>query len=622
MLLVALMTLALVGCEGLAGEPRVVATLPPQTIEMPPQAPDLALGARVYAENCVRCHGESGRGDGVFVQTGQVTNVADFTQPGTRAGETPVDYFNIITEGRIQTLMPPWRDSLNANERWAVALYVYMLPYNNAAMLTAGEQVWQTECAQCHAADGSGTGEVPALPLLLQRSNDALLSLLIGTDGDGIHAYNETLSPEARASVIGYTRSLQLANPGQAPVAIAQAATPTSAGAAAAPADQATAAPDAQPTAAATQPAAATGSIIGQIMNGTAGSSAPGSLPLTLHVVDSQFSEETFETTADAAGAYRFTDIPFRGDRQYVITADYRGVVFMSDIVPLDPAAAEHSLPLTVYEPGADASAIHIDRMMMQVSANHGQLAISQLVSFTNTSDRIYLESQADGGRSVTVNVPAGFQYADFMGGGYQVSADGTQVSDNVPIIPGQPTVMHLTYIAPYPGSVSVSVAQTWAYPISGPVQLILGSAGLDVMTDALVEGEPLVTSSGTTRNFTGSLNLPAGSSLRFSVSGTPVEAAANAAASQPVNSLAYVLIGGGVLALLLALVLYVRERRHLYPAAALAAPAQPEVNALIKRIASLDVQHREGKLDDRRYERQRAELKAQLNALMKANRP
>lgn len=594
-LAIGLLAFVLAACEGLAGEPQVIATMPPQQpmiVSLPAQAPDLARGAQVYAENCVRCHGESGRGDGVFVQSGQVTSIVDFTQPSIRAGEAPADYFRTVTEGRIETLMPPWREALSETDRWAVALYVYMLPYNNAALLDQGRQVWEANCTECHAADGSGsaTEEGAPLPTLLDVSNDTMVNTLLGGIQDKMPAFNESVTPEAMTAVLAYARSLGLANAGQAPVMVAEA-----------PANVETAPAETAPM----------GVISGQIINGTAGADVPGGLALTLHVVADDFSETTFEATTDAAGAYRIENVPLRTDRSYVVTTSYGGQVFMSDIGAVDPAVSEHALPVTVYEAGADAAAIVIDRMMMQVAATHGQLTISQLVSFRNTSDRIYVIPQAAGQTSVMVNVPQGAQYADFMGGGYQVSEDGRQVTDVTPVLPGQPHVMHLTYLMPYSADASVNFDQPMPYPIDGPVEVVIATDGLNVTTDVLREGPPRETGSRAMRSFSADLAQPAGQSFRIAISGTPVQV--NTITAPETNPLAYVFIALGVLALMLAAVLFVRERRQPRLAA-----AGPDPSALMKQIAALDVQHRDGKLEQKHYERERARLKAQLTDLMK----
>ncbi|HEX2621782.1 MAG TPA: c-type cytochrome, partial [Phototrophicaceae bacterium] len=79
----------LVGCSGLAGEPQIIATVPPSTAVptqlpdtgFPQSPPDLVNGAAIFAQRCVSCHGVDGRGDGELVKSGQVTDPGNFRDP-------------------------------------------------------------------------------------------------------------------------------------------------------------------------------------------------------------------------------------------------------------------------------------------------------------------------------------------------------------------------------------------------------------------------------------------------------------------------------------------------------------------------------------------------------------
>lgn len=128
-LLVLLYSVIAAGCSGLSGEPKVVTTLRPAATTAPVVDADdpVGLGAQIFAARCTSCHGISGRGDGDLVRAGQIANVPDFTDPARRAGLTVEDYFEVITNGRIEKLMPPWKDALTEEERWAVAEYAYSL---------------------------------------------------------------------------------------------------------------------------------------------------------------------------------------------------------------------------------------------------------------------------------------------------------------------------------------------------------------------------------------------------------------------------------------------------------------------------------------------------------------
>ncbi|PJF27325.1 MAG: hypothetical protein CUN53_04505 [Phototrophicales bacterium] len=104
-------------------------------------------------------------------------------------------------------------------------------------------------------------------------------------------------------------------------------------------------------------------------------------------------------------------------------------------------------------------------------------------------------------------------------------------------------------------------------------------------------------------------------------MSGTPLavaqgnvpDATPTGAAATDLRPLAYVLIGAGGSALLFALIITLRDRRKR------TAIRGRTVGELLEAIASLDLRHKAGEIDQRDYMRQRAALKAQLSALMKA---
>ncbi|MEP7294502.1 MAG: c-type cytochrome, partial [Chloroflexota bacterium] len=188
-------TALLAGCGGLAGEPRIVATLPPATplptaAPYPADYPDVALGAQIFAANCTRCHGADGKGNGELVQSGQVAKAADFTDPATSADQRPSDFYATITDGKIESLMPPWADALSDDERWAVALYSYTLLFTQE-QIARGRDL----CAACDLADASS---------LSASELDAQLAALPAL---------ASLSDQDRRAAAAYVRSQSVTNP-------------------------------------------------------------------------------------------------------------------------------------------------------------------------------------------------------------------------------------------------------------------------------------------------------------------------------------------------------------------------------------------------------------------------
>lgn len=181
------MTVLLAACGGLAGEPEIVGQIPQQTapisanLDIPTSDPDLALGAQIYATNCTRCHGILGAGDGEFAISGQIASIPDFTDPAQHQSRTAAEYYEAVTNGNLEMLMPPFSGSLTDEERWSVANYVLGLADGEAVVAVVDPETPETDEDPAPPVDNvhSSTTDVPELGTI----NGALLQ---GTTGASI----------------------------------------------------------------------------------------------------------------------------------------------------------------------------------------------------------------------------------------------------------------------------------------------------------------------------------------------------------------------------------------------------------------------------------------------------
>jgi mono/diheme cytochrome c family protein len=506
--------LLLTACGGLAGEPEVVGQVPQQppqsvaVVQPPNTQPDLARGAEIFAENCVRCHGITGAGDGEFVQSGQITVIPDFTDPAQHDGRTPAEYYTQVTNGNLAKLMPPFSGSLSDEERWSVANYVFTL--------------------------AGGTAPVAAAP---QATED-------------VNAQPETTTVES--------------------------------------------------------PETGTGTVSGAVIQGTAGGTLPGDSLITLHIIGMDGAEQQqLETPVNADGTYQFTDVPIVPEAGYFVSTDYGNGTFNSEFASLTTATPSLNLNIIIYETTDDASVIQINMVLTQVDMlDENTLQIWQLISVSNTSDKLYVYTDNSGG-IVSVRVPAPT--------GVRLSPDNeitrfvfndNAVYDTRPVIPGEEHTFHLMYTAPFDGS--FDFAQTLPYNFAGPYEVYVDSSALKVEASGWQTVEnPQTINDVIYRGIAMVDGFTADAPINFSVerSGVLINR----------QMLGYGIIAMGLVFIVIAALFYWRA-----PQTVPASEPENPVQALMKQIAVLDDQYQSGAIKQRDYEKQRQSLKDKVTKLMK----
>lgn len=115
------------GFIGAVAQLGTISTAASATVQNPYPADgrSLAVGQPIYQQQCLICHGASGRGDGPAA-AGLRPRPADF-EVHLRAGHTDAQLFGWITGGVPGTAMPAMRDRLTEAERWHVLNYLKAL---------------------------------------------------------------------------------------------------------------------------------------------------------------------------------------------------------------------------------------------------------------------------------------------------------------------------------------------------------------------------------------------------------------------------------------------------------------------------------------------------------------
>ena len=186
----------------------------------PPAPPSAARGRAIFTANCTGCHGERGAGDGPDAAA-LVRKPADFTSSEFMRGETPNDFFHVISVGKRLGAMPAWQDSLSVQDRWDAVAYIWSLSLAPAT-LAEGQGLFVAHCAGCHGAAGDGRGilasglgaPVPDLstPLSLATRSDADLVTVVrdGAAGTAMPTFGRVLTDDERWKVVAFLRLLSL----------------------------------------------------------------------------------------------------------------------------------------------------------------------------------------------------------------------------------------------------------------------------------------------------------------------------------------------------------------------------------------------------------------------------
>lgn len=602
--------LLLSACGGLGGEPEIAITRPPllpagtpntvTDLGYPDQTPDLQNGAALYQQHCTACHGPDGRGDGELVLSGQVMNPGNFRDPEAARGQSPRAWFDTISNGRIEQLMPPWKNALSEGERWDVALYTYTLHYTDE-ILVQGETLYAGECAACHGDQGRGDGpeadSVQAPHDLTDQSTQVLVSdrvyFNVIREGStrGMPAYDD-YTDEQVWSLASYARALSVAN-----------LNPT--------VDQAQTTPEATPEAAAV---GVIGTISGQVTHGTAGATLPDGLQVVLRVftqAGQPLDDRTQLQTTDADGQYRFDDVLIESDKFYLTAVDYLGRGFASGAFIGTPDAPAMILPIILYELTEDPSVITINASVSQIEVIGDTIETQLSMRFVNTSDRVFtgLTPEADGRfRTLALALPIG---AVVVGAPdrYLVDPQTFTVYDTRPLSPGEETFMQVVYLLQYGGGALIDYRLP--YTLDGQLRVLVQPATIRIDSPLLpAQGEEAI-GEQMYQGYGQRVTLAPASVIQYTLTG---EAAPVAAIETPgvVASSALipvVLVGIVALAVVGALGVYLIGRNRNDP--------QVLIDGLIRQIAELDAQHDAGQVNHDVYQQRRSQLKARLAALM-----
>ncbi len=573
----------------------------PETIPPPVSMPVAAVGGGLYMENCAPCHGNTGAGDGPTAPDLSAPPAA-FADPAVVWGQSPAEFFHTTKFGRMQNMMPPWRNQMTDDQIWDTVYYAWGLHTDQTEVLAGGE-IYAQECAACHGDTGAGDGP-DAEGELLDLSDGARMMLISPAAmsqswRDAHPEIGADISDQERTNVINYMRTFTYVPPWESPFRAAE------------------------------------GVIEGSIVLGSASGDPVAGVDVLLRAFMNFTEVATFEAVTDEEGGFRFEELATGENVVYAVEAAYNDVRYGSDFIRIDPGSNLQQVEIAVYDTSDDDSGVRIARTNWVIDFAPGAMNVGQIMTFGNDSDSSFtgkIIPEVDVPVTVAFKVPSDAENIEFRDGvlGVDYFQVGDTIYDTASLIPGEATrQIVVSYQLPLDGDEG-AMMQEYIYPVGEVNLLVADLDGLEVSVDGL-EFDQVDTIQEMDYRIWSRAELPLGEGIAVAVSGAlstdDVDPRAFAPAQQDVGTEQvgssqtadplepYVPLAlGGLMAVALGgvFVWSVRSASEKDSGRSLA----DQKNVLVNRIALLDDQHERGEIDTDDWTDQRTDLKRELLAV------
>jgi plastocyanin len=364
-----------------------------------------------------------------------------------------------------------------------------------------------------------------------------------------------------------------------------------------------------------------TGTVTGQVVNGTPGGAVPGGLAVMLHAWDDSQETVMLDGTADSAGAFRFDDVPMQAGWVFMAMLTHEAVTYFSEAVPATADTTALQLPLTIFQSTGDDSAVIVTQLHAFFEFEPGEMLVSEVYVLSNAGDRAVVGGQTPAdGQSATLQfaLPAGANKVKFEGEAsrFVITPDG--FADLGPVLPGQGTAqVFVSYSLPY--SPGMTLAHDMNYPVMAATFLVNAGSGVALAGDGVGDPIPRQLESGKTFDIYSASPLSAGSQVAVTLTGEPVYRSASEMGGEMSEGRSRLLAGlpeqaaipaaGACLGLvLIGLGVWWWRRSAQADAIEAASDLPNEWGTVLHGLADLDQAHEAGRLAEAAYQRQRSE--------------
>ncbi len=557
-----------------------------------------------FAQNCAPCHGPSGDGDG---PAGATADPTVFSDPAVVWERSPAELFHVTKFGRIEKLMPPWRNSMSDEQIWQTVYYAWNL-HTDEAEVVVGAELYTQSCAACHGEGGRGGSSEAGAKLPDFSSQGSMIFLSQAEMAQRWKMAHPELGAEWAAgqqqALLEYIRTFTY-QPLWAPFSVS-----------------------------------GPGVITGQLFQGTEGGQALPQSDVTLNVYQQTNLLTTVSAEPDADGSFRFENLPVDAGYYFLVETEHRDVRYTSPILAFSgpdftedrvgPERINTSLP--VFETTSDPSGLQVNRSNWIVEHEPGTLLVGQLFTFGNRGNRTFIgivDDDFETPVTLVIPLPDNAREVEIQDGliGEVYRLRQQILYDTRPVPPGEASrQIFVRYRLPFVGD---SARISFPVPYETAMLNLLVADLPDLEVELLIGDEVQVSEGEETIQgvFFRRWSAPVSSShpVHVTLRGLIAEGGRDPrpvrgtqlnrempVAAPPLDARIPLAFGSiVVLVLAAAILLFVQRERTKSPPTAEQMVARRE--ELIDRIARLDDLHALGELEERAWQGERASLKREL---------
>jgi hypothetical protein len=351
------------------------------------------------------------------------------------------------------------------------------------------------------------------------------------------------------------------------------------------------------------------------------GGTLPSGTIATLLIFDTttQQVEDTVQSPINQDNSYEFADVGAASSSVFLVSVEYNGVTYDSDILAFDANHMVMDLPITVYASSDDLSVLSITQTHLQFDfSTAGQVQVVTLYMVVNPGQSTVIVP-SDGSSVPFIQIPDGAQNVNYQLA--QSSSPLLKASDGFALMPGTDKQYGIITVFTLPYTGRMVYSQMYKLPVSAATVIV--PEGVKVRSDQLTDAGTQ-TASGTTYHLWQGNSLASGSTLTLTISGNPGDKPGFV-----LDQRTMIMIGVGVVgAILIALgvFLFIRERRLRKMEDDLDGNAEYVGNqdisgntreSVLDAIIALEDRYKAGDITREAFEKRRDELKAQLASLV-----